>query len=67
MTSIYSTTTTKKLVLQFILENIHNRKRNEYLQEIVSMGKQNEFWMQALNNFFDSPYLLDTEDPIEMN
>ena len=67
MTSVYSTTTTKKLVLQFILENIHNRKRNEYLQEIVKMGKENEFWMQALNNFFDSPYSLELEDPIEMN
>ena len=67
MTSVYSTTTTKKLVLQFVLENIHNRKRNEYLQEIVSMGKKDEFWMQALNNFFDSPYYLDEEAPIVFN
>jgi len=67
MTSVYSTTTTKKLVLQFILEGIHNRKRNEYLQEIVSMGKKNEFWMQALNNFFEAPYSLEQEEPIELN
>jgi hypothetical protein len=67
MTSVYSTTTTKKLVLQFILENIHNRKRNEYLQEIVNMGKKNEFWMQALYNFFDAPYTIDSEAPIELN
>jgi hypothetical protein len=50
-----STQTTKKLALRFILENIDYRKRCLYLQEIISLGKANDVWRQALAAFFDTP------------
>ncbi|HEV7783372.1 MAG TPA: hypothetical protein VGO58_18985 [Chitinophagaceae bacterium] len=44
----------KKLVLQFILENIDYRKKCAYLQEIISLGKINDTWRQTLSLFFDT-------------
>ena len=50
-----STNTTKKLVLKHILENIDYRKRCLYLQEIISLGKVDDVWRQALSVFFNTP------------
>lgn len=50
-----SAQTTKKLALRFILENIDYRKRCLYLQEIISLGRVNDVWRQALSTFFDTP------------
>lgn len=55
MTRTYSSTTTKKLALRFILENLDFRKRSLYLQEIISLSKINDIWRQALTAFFDTP------------
>ncbi len=54
MTIPYSSPATKKLLLQFVLENIDFRKRCLYLQEIIDMGKTNDVWRQALVTFLDS-------------
>ncbi len=55
MSPVSYTNTAKKLVLQFILENIDYRKRCAYLQEIISLGKINDTWRQNLALFFDTP------------
>ncbi|HEY6503831.1 MAG TPA: hypothetical protein VIZ28_07655 [Chitinophagaceae bacterium] len=47
--------TTKKLALNFILENIDHRKRCLYLQEIIALGKENDIWRKALVSFLDTP------------
>jgi len=52
---IYSSQATKELTVQFVLENIDYRKRCLYLQEIISMGRENDVWRQALTAFFDTP------------
>jgi len=50
-----STQATKKLILRFVMEHIDYRKRCLYLQEIISLAKENEVWRKALTAFFDSP------------
>ena len=55
MIRTYSSQTTKELAFQFVLENIDHRKKSLYLQEIISMGKENDVWRQALTAFFDTP------------
>ncbi|MEI9911561.1 MAG: hypothetical protein WDO71_19045 [Bacteroidota bacterium] len=55
MTNTYSCELTKKLTLTFILENIEYRKKCLFLQEIISMSKENEIWRHALAAFFDTP------------
>ena len=55
MTSIYSSDVTKKLALRYILENIDYYKRCLYLQEIISLGKINDVWRQALTTFLNTP------------
>ncbi len=67
MTRIYSSQATKKLALRFILENIDYRKRCLYLQEIISMGRQNEIWRQALTSFFDAPFHQDSAKAFSKN
>ena len=42
MTSIYSTDETKRLALRYLLENIDYRRRCLYLQEIISLGRENK-------------------------
>jgi len=49
---------TKKLAFKFILDNIEYRKKCLYLQEIISMGRVNQIWQDALILFFDSPLQL---------
>ena len=56
MTRMYSTQATKKLALKYILENIDYRKRCLYLQEIISMGRENAIWRDALTAFFETPF-----------
>jgi len=51
----YSSKTTKELAVRFVLENIDYRKRCLYLQEIISMGRENDVWRQALTAFLDTP------------
>ena len=53
MISTFTSEVSKKLAFRFILENIDYRKRCLYLQEIISMGKVNAAWRQALALFFD--------------
>ena len=55
MTPTYSSQTTKELAVRFVLENIDYRKRCLYLQEIISMGRENDVWRQALAAFLDTP------------
>ena len=55
MIPAYSSQTTKELAVRFVLDNIDYRKRCLYLQEIISMGKENDVWRQALTAFFDTP------------
>ena len=50
-----STLEAKKLVLRFVIENIDYRKRSLYLQEIISMSRENDTWRKALTAFFDTP------------
>jgi hypothetical protein len=50
-----SSQTTKELAVRFVLENIDYRKRCLYLQEIISMGRENDIWRQALTAFLDTP------------
>ncbi|MBL7745346.1 MAG: hypothetical protein JNN00_17870 [Chitinophagaceae bacterium] len=52
-----STPVTKKLALQFILENIDYKKRCRYLQEVISIGRVNDVWRKALLVFFDTPFI----------
>jgi len=54
MSTANSSQTTKELAMRFVLENIDYRKRCLYLQEIISMGRKNKIWRQALTVFFDS-------------
>lgn len=51
-----STYATKKLLINFVRESLDYRKRSLYLQEIISMGKENNVWRQALLAFLDTPY-----------
>jgi hypothetical protein len=55
MTSIYSSDATKRLALQYILENIDYYKRCLYLQEIISLGKINDVWRKALTTILNTP------------
>ena len=55
MTITVSSDATKKLLLQFIIENIDYRKRCLYLQEIIAMGRANDVWHKALTMFFKEP------------
>ena len=55
MIRTYSSQTTKELAVRFVLENIDYRKRCLYLQEIISMGRENDVWRQALSAFLDTP------------
>ncbi len=55
MIRTYSSQTTKELAVRFVLENIDYRKRCLYLQEIISMGRENDIWRQALTAFLDTP------------
>ncbi len=55
MTSIYASDATKKLALRYLLENIDYRKRCMYLQEIISLGRVNDIWRQALTAFLNTP------------
>ena len=55
MILIYSSQAARRLVLEYILENIDYRKRCMYLQEIISLGKVNDVWRRALAAFLDTP------------
>ncbi|MDP4263572.1 MAG: hypothetical protein Q8941_13680 [Bacteroidota bacterium] len=55
MIRTYSSKATRKLIFQFIMENIDYQKRCLYLQEIISLGKVNDVWRRALSAFFDNP------------
>jgi len=55
MTRLFSSETSKKLALRFVLENIDYRKRCLYLQEIISLSKLKDVWRKALLSYFDSP------------
>ena len=55
MTSIYSSDETKRLALRYLLENIDYRRRCLYLQEIISLGRKNDVWRQALTAYLNTP------------
>ncbi|MEO5948649.1 MAG: hypothetical protein ABIP79_17675 [Chitinophagaceae bacterium] len=61
MVPVFTSTVTKRLVLQYAQQNIDFRKRSAYLQEIISLGKMNKVWISALNIFFD------TDTPLSKN
>lgn len=52
MTSKYSSHASKQLIVQYVLENIEYKKRCRYLQEIVSLSKENEILGKMLTRFF---------------
>jgi len=56
MTHFTKSAATKKLALRYILESIDYKKRCSYLQDIISMSRENDTWRQALTAFFDTPY-----------
>lgn len=51
-----SSSTSQKLVLRYVLDNLDFRKRSLYLQEIINMGKKEECWRRALIAYLDTPY-----------
>lgn len=55
MLPVFTSSVTKKLVIQYAQQNIDIRKRSVYLQDIISFGKTNEVWIKALKIFFDTP------------
>lgn len=55
MAHIYTSTATKKLLLQYVMENIEIRKRSNDLLEIILIGKKHHVWMKALNQYFEVP------------
>ncbi len=55
MTLRYPSRAAKELVLQHVLENIEEKKRAKYLQEIISLGKSNKVWIQFLTEFLAKP------------
>jgi hypothetical protein len=56
MVPVFTSSVTKKLVLQYVMENINYRKRSLYLQEIIAIGKSDKVWNNALALFFDVPF-----------
>jgi hypothetical protein len=54
---INSSEAAKKLALRYILENIDYRKKCSYLQDIISMSRENDTWRKALATYFDTPYI----------
>ncbi len=55
MTGTPTSKAAKKLVVQFLLDNVDFRKRSLYLQEIIRMSRTNDVWRKALMAFFDTP------------
>ena len=53
MTTTNNSEATKKLAFRFIMENIEYRKKCQYIQEIIALGKENNIWWKALNIFLD--------------
>jgi len=56
MVRSFSSETSKKIAFRYIQENIDYRKRCLYLQEIISMSKNNDVWRRALTTYFDTPF-----------
>ncbi len=54
MTIKYASRAARELVFQFVLENIEQKNKSSYLQEIVAMGKKDRVWNHFLNNFFEA-------------
>lgn len=54
MNQTFSSPATKKLALKFILDNIEYRKKCQYLQEIILLGKIDEVWIRVLNTFLNT-------------
>ena len=50
-----SVLTIKKLARRFVVENTDFLIRSLYLQEIISMSREDDVWRRALATFFDSP------------
>jgi len=55
MIPVFTSSVTKKLVLQYAQQNIDFRKRSLYLQEVIAIGKSYKFWIDALVVFFETP------------
>jgi len=55
MKSAFTSEVTKKLVFNLVLENIDYRQKCLYIQEIISLGKENDVWWRALYILFDMP------------
>lgn len=49
---------TKRLLISYVEESLDYRKRSLYLQEIISLGRENNVWRKALLAFLDTPYSL---------
>lgn len=55
MINIASNQVSKKLAVQFVLNEIDYKKRCQYLQEIIAMGQKDNLWIRALGVFFNTP------------
>lgn len=55
MAPVFTSSVTKKLVLQYVMENIEIRKRSNDLLEIILIGKKHQIWMKALTQHFEVP------------
>jgi hypothetical protein len=67
MTLRYSSRAAKELVLQFVLDSIEQKKKSQYLQEIISLGKKENVWMRLLNEFFQAGSYFEQTRKFSMN
>ena len=65
--AVYTSYATKKLVMKSFMENKNIRKRTIYFQELNSIGKMNVVSKQALNLFFDTKIIGNTEGGFSKN
>ncbi|HUR66313.1 MAG TPA: hypothetical protein VMZ03_08160 [Chitinophagaceae bacterium] len=56
MTLKYTSQASKELILQYVLENIEFRKKCRYLQEIITLSKDNEILSKMLTDFFEKKF-----------
>lgn len=54
MTLFRSSEASRRLLVQFIRENIDYNRRCSYLQEIIRMGKKDDIWRRALLAYLDT-------------
>ncbi|MBL0232512.1 MAG: hypothetical protein IPQ08_02470 [Chitinophagaceae bacterium] len=67
MTLKYASRAAGELVFQFVLDSIEQKKKSNYLQEIIAMGRTDRVWYQFLSNFFETTETVDFSWKFSMN